>query len=311
MGTAVEATLGPAQAPPEAPPRRAPGRRRIATRALAVAALAVAFLFDVAPLGALGPGDLFVAPVRVVLSGRTRSTEVKLLNQGSETATYRISFQNMRMTKEGRLETITEPGPGDLFADKLIRYSPRRIVLGPGETQTVRLLVRKPAGLAPGEYRSHLLFWGTPPKDIGTNIEARPSNDGEIRIRLIPVYGICIPIIVRHGKLSATVSISSLSLEPAQVAGEAPSLRFDLDRAGDRSVFGDLIVTYRASGADDIDVTTVYGIAVYTPNPSRAMRVPLHLPQGVALGNGRLRVVYRESSVDGGAVLAEAELALP
>ena len=276
--------------------------------AMAVAALAIAF--DVAPLGALGPGDLFIAPVRVILSGGTRSTEVRLLNQGSETATYRISFQNMRMTAEGRLEKITEPGPGDLFADKLIRYSPRRVVLGPGETQTVRLLVRKPAGLAPGEYRSHLLFWGTPPETVGTNIEARSSNDGEIRIRLIPVYGISIPIIVRHGKLSATISISSLSLEPAQVVGEGPSLRLRLDRAGDRSVYGDLIVTYRASGGDEIDVAIVFGIAVYTPNQSRAMRVPLSLPQGVALGDGRLRVVYREPSEDGGAVLAEAKLAL-
>ena len=44
------------------------------------------------------------------------------------------------------------------------------MTLAPGETQAVRLLLRKPGNLADGEYRSHLLMQNVP-KDAGVSIE--------------------------------------------------------------------------------------------------------------------------------------------
>ena len=38
-----------------------------------------------------------------------------------------------------------------LGAAGLVRYSPRQVTLGPNETQKVRLMVRKPAGLPDGD----------------------------------------------------------------------------------------------------------------------------------------------------------------
>jgi P pilus assembly chaperone PapD len=269
----------------------------------------------VAPSDARGQsaGDLVVAPTRIVFEGRTRTAQISLLNRGSAVATYRISLVNMRMTEDGGFKKIDEPAPGEQFADRLIRYAPRQVVLAPGDSQAVRLLLRKPRGLEPGEYRSHLLFRAIPSQNIGTSVEEPPSNDTGIRIRLIPIYGVTIPVIVRHGDLTAKVSLTDLALVPAGGQGEGDRLSFRINRDGDRSVFGDLTVTYFPNGgkADEVVVAQITRLAVYTPNAGRTVMMPLRFPDGVTLGHGRLHVAFREIPKNGGALLTEAEIGVP
>jgi hypothetical protein len=123
-----------------------------------------------------GPGDLLVAPTRVVLEGRQRTAEVTLVNTGSATATYRISFVNLRMNEQGGTTEIeaSSARPGEQFAEPLVRYSPRQVTLEPQVAQTVRMQLRLPSDLPPGEYRSHLLFRAIPPVE-----PARSPTEGE------------------------------------------------------------------------------------------------------------------------------------
>lgn len=260
---------------------------------------------------AQGVGSVAVTPKRVVLEGRRRTAEVTLVNRGTSDATYRIFFTNLRMSEDGRYEEVTEPEAGELFADGMIRYSPRQVTIPGLGSQSVRLLVRKPRDLAPGEYRSHLVFRSLPPDDVGESIEPTDLAQGEIQVRLIATYSISIPIIVRHGNLSANVGISGLEFDLAGKTGTEPTLSLRLNRSGDRSVYGDLAVTFEAGDGVESEVGRILGIAVFTPNESRTLRLRLSPPEGIALRNGQLRVVYREREDAGGAVLAEAELALP
>ncbi len=258
-------------------------------------------------------GDLVVAPTRIVFEGRTRTAQISLLNRGSGAATYRISLINMRMTEDGGFKEIDEPAPGEQFADRLIRYAPRQVVLAAGDSQAVRLLLRKPRALEPGEYRSHLLLRAIPSKNIGKSVEEPSSNDTGISVVLVPVYGVSIPVIVRHGDLTAKVSLTDLALAPASRQGEGDRLSFRINRDGDRSVLGDLTVTYFPNGgkADELVVAQVTRLAVYTPNASRTVMMPLHFPDGVTLGHGRLHVAFRETPKNGGALLGEAEIGVP
>ncbi len=290
--------------------KRLAGWSQLAGKATLIAA-ALAAVVDLSPLRAQGPGDLLITPKRVVISGRMRTAEVTLVHRGTGTATYRISFQNMRMTDGGALEEIQEPGPGDQFADKLIRYSPRQVVLESGAVQTVRLLVRKPRDLALGEYRSHLLFRAVPPPTAGPDIEALALKEGEIRVRLIAIYGVSIPVIVRHGELSATVTLSDVSLKPAETPVEPPLVAFRLNRSGDRSVYGDVTVSFKPYVGSEKQVGLIRGVAIYTPNESRTVQVRLRVPEGVVLEGGRLRLVYRARPEEGGAVVAEADIPVP
>jgi len=258
-----------------------------------------------------GIGDLLVAPTRVVFEGRTRAAELTLLNIGKQTATYRISFTHLRMGETGDLKEIEKAQPGDQFADDLIRYSPRQVTLDPNVAQTIRLQVRKPEGLADGEYRSHLLFRAVPPESSQpeTSVEAQEKKTG-YSVRLTPIYGVSIPVIVRSGKTSVKSSLSDLAVRAAEKPGDPPSLEMKIRREGNESVYGNLRVLFTPPSGKEQVVAVLNGVAVYTPNAERLVRIALQPPPGVALTKGRLRVSYARAEQNG-EVLAAAETALP
>ena len=241
-------------------------------------------------LRAQGAGDLIVAPTRVVFDDRTRSAQLSLANKGSETATYRISLINMRMDDNGQLVEVETPESDEKFAEKLIRYSPRQVVLEPGAAQAIRLLLRKSADLAEGEYRSHMLFRAIP-EEGGVSVEA-PAEPNAVSVNLIPVFGISIPVIVRHGNLSADVRVSDIQVLPTDEQNTLPRAAFTLVRDGAQSAFGDLHVTLEKAGSSPVVLGQVMRLAVYTPNKSRRVTVPLRVPDGASLSGGTLKVVF-------------------
>lgn len=239
-----------------------------------------------------GAGDLLVAPTRVVLEARTRAAEIILNNKGAKEATYRISFTHLRMGSNGAYQEISEDEAKNTLkiADDLIRYSPRQVTLKPGESQVVKVMLRKPEGLADGEYTSHMLFRAVPELATGEDVEAQKSDDGKISIRLIPVYGVSIPIVVRQGDLSAQAKLTN-----ASVANN--TLSITIARTGNKSVFGDIIVS--ASGSHVIG--QLRGINVMSYSDSRVVSLPLSAPAPFA-------IEYREREEDGGKVLDKIEI---
>ena len=258
---------------------------------------------------AQGPGGISISPTRIVFEGRQRTAEVTLLNTTSSRGTYRISFKNMRMREDGSYEDIEEAGPGELFASQMIRYSPRQVTIEPGMSQVVRLLLRKPADLATGEYRSHLWFRSIPPETAGEDIEKLDLKEGEIQVQIRTVFGVTIPVTVRHGQLSASAAITDLTLIPSELPDKPTVLSFRLNRSGNRTLSGEVAVTFESSDGDDRHVVAfARGVAVLSPYPTRTVKLALRPPEGVVLQNGRLHLVYRARSEEGGKVIAEADL---
>ena len=254
--------------------------------------------------------DLMVAPTRIVFDKNQRTAQLDLINSGSETATYRISVVNRRMGETGEFSAIDSPGPGEQFAGELLRYSPRQVVLAPGIGQTVRISLRKPADLPAGEYRSHLIFGKIPAAKGATSLEAQAAPSSEVSVQLSMLVGLSIPVIVRHGETTASVSLTGLGLlDP--VAGQPATLALVLQRSGNRSVYGDLGATFTPQGGAEQEVGKAGGVAVYTPNALRRVRLELNPPPGLVLARGTLRVTFRERPDAGGKLLAEAVIELP
>lgn len=273
---------------------------------LMTAALAVSCLAFAQPAQAQGAGDLVVSPTRVVLEGRTRSAQMGLVNKGSETATYRISVINMHMGEDGNMTEVAKPVGDQQFADDLFRYSPRQVTLEPGASQAIRLLLRKPKDLPDGEYRSHMMMRAVP-DNTGQSVE---STGNSASVRLIPVFGIAVPIIVRHGKVSYDMSLSDMAFVPGTAEQPLPKIRFKLNRTGNRSSYGDLTATLNADGKEVV-LSQIFRLAVYTPNPSRTVEMTLRVPDGVKLSGNTLKVSYKAISDEGGNLLAEGSTVLP
>ena len=278
--------------------------RTAATSSLTLLLMLLVLLISEA---AFAQGNLLITPRRVVFEGNKSSQEINLANTGQDSATYSVSFVQYRMTESGSFEQIEEPDAGQLFADKMIRYFPRSVTLAPGEAQMVRMQLRRSGDMQPGEYRSHMYFRAVP-KESALGLEDQLEDTTAIGIRLTPIFGITIPVIVRAGDTESTVSLNKLSV--ADMSDSTALLKLVFNREGNRSVYGDLTVDYEPERGASIEVGLVRGIAVYTPNQTRQFQMELKMPEGVDFSNGKLVVRYTNAEGDAENLLAEKELLL-
>ncbi len=271
--------------------------------------LIVAMLFAmlVMPGAIFAQGNLLITPRRVVFEGNKSSQEINLANTGQDSATYSISFVQYRMTENGSFEQIEEPDPGQNFADKMIRYFPRMVTLAPGEAQMVRMQLRRSGDREAGEYRSHMYFRAVPKEDA-LGMEDQLADTTAIGIRLTPIFGITIPVIVRVGDTEAKLSLNKLNL--TEESDSAAKLMLTFQREGNRSVYGDLTVDYKPNSGAAIQIGLVRGIGVYTPNQSRQFVMDLKKPEGVNFDEGKLIVRFTNGEEDNDKLLAEKELLL-
>ena len=254
-----------------------------------------------------GTGDLSILPARVVLEGRERSTEVMLKNIGHGHAIYRIYFCEMDMDENGELKERPRK-EGELSAADLIRYSPRQVELAPGEVQTVRIQVRKPEGLADGEYRSHLMFQNVPAAEAAAPLE----DDAEKRLsfKITTVMAISIPVIVRHGVVSGSVSFSDFRFWRPQQIDAAPVLSFHMNRTGNRSLTGDFAASVESGGTLKKG-TVLYdrkNVVIYHNVPFRNVHLPMWQATNGSLKGARIKVTFTPSDFKSTPVTAYFDL---
>lgn len=253
---------------------------------------------------AFAGGELLVSPTRVIFEKQTRTASVSIVNAGNETSTYRIEFVERRMTPEGGFEEAKQARPGELFSSTMIRFSPRQVTLQPGQSQAIRLMLRKPPQLADGEYRSHMLFRAIP--KASTSSVDKVTGDKSISIQLTPVMGISIPVIVRHGQVTAAVQVDKLRYYP-----KTSAVLFDLKREGNASVYGDITILFKNQAGQSTVLRKINGLAIYTPNDSRRMSVDIQAPGGIKIQNGTLTVLYHQSKEAGGRLITEHSVTIP
>jgi len=260
------------------------------------------FIFIFSGLATSAQGDLMIMPKRLVFDGSQRSQEINLVNTGSDTAVYAISFVNYMMTQKGDFKQVDEPEEGQRFAEDFLRYFPRRVSLAPKEAQTIRVQLTRSGNLEQGEYRSHMYFRAV---EEQTALGAEEAEESEgISINIKTVFGISIPIIIREGKSTTNIDLTELALN---MEGENPELSLVIQRSGNMSVYGNLTATHISSNGIETEVGMVKGISVYTPNSKRSFSFQLRNAEGIDLSTGKLKVSYAE---DKGETLASSEIEL-
>ena len=255
--------------------------------------------------------QLMVTPTRVVFEGNERTKQVNLINNGADTGRFKISFVRKNMTAEGGLKAIEENEPG-LYSDEMVRFSPRLVTLAPGQSQTVRLMLRKKSGTADGEYRSHMMFQSLPDAATTDVSHLTSENTDKLSIQLIPVVGITIPVIVRQGNLSEDVSLSGFEIKQANTVKAQSVLSLQINREGNKSTYGDFRVYFTPKGGVPMVIGRLNGVAVYTSINSRTLDIQLQIPSGFSLSNGEIHVTYLMPGKDEKTgLIAESRLSVP
>ncbi len=168
----------------------------VALRPLACAAVA---------LGALGSpalAQLSVSPL-VIEQSTTQSQAqgvITLYNSGQTPSRLRVYAEPFTYGRNG-LEVLTE---SDQDLTPYLLFSPRELVIEPGQTRRVRLVSRLLPSMGDGEYRA-VIF--TEP------LEAMPSGtDGAMAVGIIPRIGVT--LYVRQGEATPDLAVVSATVRP-------------------------------------------------------------------------------------------------
>ncbi len=251
-------------------------------------------------------GDLMLFPKRIVFDGSKKTQEINLANSGKDTARYILSVVQIRMKEDGSFENITEPDPGQNFADKYFRIFPRNVVLPPNEAQTVKVQLINTGEMQPGEYRSHLYVRAEEEK-MPLGEEDAPKDSKNISVIIKAVFGISIPVIIRTGENTSKVSISDLSF--VQEKETPATVKFTFNRDGNMSVYGDVSVDYVSPEGKVIRVGNANGLSVYTPTNKRNFNLALNNLAGVDFHKGSLVVNYKYAAANS-SMKAESKITL-
>ena len=225
-----------------------------------------------------------IVPRRVVIEGRSKSGEITILNLGSKPMGYRIGIINYKQDENGVYTLLNAPLNPVFDPEKYVRLSPRQFTLPVGGRQKIRFSVRVPPDLPQGEYRFHIAANSLAPVDPGPQ-EKRGASVG-LRINL----GVSIPVIYRHGALSATAKIEDARWITAQQSEQgANGMLVTIARQGTSSTIGLLEVYWTPAGGTEEKIGYVVNANVFTDVPRRTVFVPL---QSIPQGSGTIRVRY-------------------
>ncbi len=241
---------------------------------------------------------------RVVFEGPKRAEVITVINKSDKSETYRLGWKHMVMTQRDGIKAVPKDtlpaGVGP--AEDMVRFSPRRFVLRSGESQQVRMMLRMPAGLADGEYRSHL--WIRPEADVD-EFKAQLKKKKKTGTFMKMLAGVSMPIIVRKGALDLSVDIEGLSAQ--RLADGHFKVDFSLVRTGGKSSYGDLDLICN-KGVGEYLLRFTRGISVYSELGRRDVSMKIPAKQGQAACSS---VTVRYTATDGFvgdpvALLAEA-----
>jgi hypothetical protein len=244
--------------------------------------------------------EIMMLPTRVVMENSDRSATVVIKNTGDATGDFDIDLVDMKMGEDGMVVPYASNEAPQFSAIPLIHIAPKSVTLKPGESQNVRLLLRKPETLEAGEYRSHVKV-----RIVNDNADAPPPSTKDAVISVKTNLVIIIPVIVRNGDTKLTMGIEQAKLAHDKAGN--PSVDMYLTREGNRSSMGDISVTCSQGGGNPQVIKFFPGVSVYRPTAKRFLSVPLdETPKGVNLSACKLGVTYAAQPKDGGQTLAQA-----
>ena len=176
------------------------------------------------------------------------------------------------MKDDGSIVDIENPEAGGPYAGDMIRYSPRRVDIPAGGSQTIRLAARRPKDLPNGEYLSHLVLKQIPNKTIPSDTDNNTDDSNkQLNLAVQPVLKIAIPVIVRKGTSNTIAEISDIL--PITKEGLVEEVHFTLHRQGEFSLSGNVELFELNEEEPGPRVGFIRGIALYATSLKRLVRI--------------------------------------
>lgn len=256
-----------------------------------------AIVCSVLCMAQMAEASLQVFPTRVLITDQKRAGQIALRHIGPKPQEYEIRAIFYRMMPDGKMVLVKEPKPEERSATKMLRFSPRRILLPPNEEQVVRIISLLPAGIETGDYRAHLYFEAT--EDETPKPQSKTKT---MEIHIEAKMAIAVPVVIRHGRPESTVTLSDLKI--VEQEGKL-SFSVQMQSTGTSFPHGDFYLFYTPQGSSTPEqVGLSKGVSSYVAK--RSVLYPLTEP-GKLKKQGSLKLEFRAPLEEGGKVLSSTE----
>ena len=251
----------------------------------------------------IASAEMLISPTRIVMDNANRNATMILRNTSDGPRTFRLSWEDKQARESGGYTLVEEGELWPASAKDMLRFSPRQILVGPGENQTVRFNWRPPADLASGEYRSHLLLQVIPNISEPTAMLNVDSPEEGLGVQVAMQMSFSIPVIVRNNTDMPAVSMGSVKAVPTADAKNV-ALQVILNRSGDASSVGRVSVEMQRSNDSPVElIGEKREFAIYSELDSRELTIPLR-ESGIPAG-AIVRIAYEGSGEYQGVLFAE------
>lgn len=229
---------------------------------------------------------IMIYPKYLFLDDKTKSAQVTLINSSPlEASNYRVTLTYKKQNPDGSYtEVATEEIPAD-SATKLLRYSPRSVMLKPSQSQTIRVLKRIPANLEPGEYVGYITFTEVLLEKAATKQSLQP---GTFSVKITPIPSFSIPIFVRYKvKDFAPVTLEAKALEEKDSIVSLPIVMNRQSQEHRTSARGDLSIW-----DGDTMIGYIRGRYMLPATETLETRVPLYISENLTNAEGKKEIKY-------------------
>jgi hypothetical protein len=239
------------------------------------------------PIITSAQSNLLLMPKRLVFEARTRVQVLNLANAGEDTLKYVITVAEMEMGEEGDFREVPDTVSVAHSIKKHLKVFPRTVILGPGESQVVKVQLLNASKMEKGEYRSHLRF---------QPLKEKKKFDKDFKIvtlmnfSMVPVFSFTVPVIVRIGDYNVNLRVEDLSF--SMVGDTIPVLSGAFKRSGPMSVYGNVSVDHLTPEGKATHIAMAKGVAIYAPNEVRKFKMSLNNKMGVDYTKGKLKILF-------------------
>lgn len=177
---------------------------------------------------------VLVSPLAIFMDTRTRTAEVMLANTSTYTEEVTVDLRyGFSTTDTSESPMVPSFAPESIAADapsaaRFIRVFPRRVVLAPGQSQTVRLFASASPTLADGEYWARFLATAKRLPDT-----TKASDGVQVGVSFAIVTSI--PLWYRKGTAWTGIGVDTLT---ASAASDTLRARVVLARSGNAAWLG-------------------------------------------------------------------------
>jgi P pilus assembly chaperone PapD len=238
---------------------------------------------------AYGAVNVSFSKYRFVFDDQLRQDSLVLSNSGGSAVNCDLSAENFLMSAAGPLKLATKEDVIPNSAEKIFRYSPRRVTLNAASKQTVRVASRRRPNIEDGEYLSYL--------KISCIEQTDPNQAPVAQIAVNANFIYYIPLQVRVGKLTASTRIENAKISSAD---GRYSLFFDQIREGNRSVIGNIDIIEKKSGNS---LGNLNNAVIYMPFAKKQHKISL-----TSRPNGPVEIIFSEEEISRGSLVAKAEV---